>query len=174
MAKQMKTIAIWSFLLTLLLVLIYQINAGSIFMTCAITFGTIAYHFWMRLFVGFIFDLTLKNRVDYHRKWFQVSLLEQRLYKKLNVKKWKGKMPTYDMDVFDKRKHSWDEIAQAMCQAELVHETIMLLSFVPILAYLWFGALEVFIITSILAAGFDGMFVIIQRFNRSRVINMIK
>ena len=61
-----------------------------------------------------------------------------------------------------------------MCQAELVHETIMLLSFVPILAYLWFGALEVFIITSILAAGFDGMFVIIQRFNRSRVINMIK
>ena len=83
-------------------------------------------------------------------------------------------MPTYDPEAFDKRKHSWDEIVQVMCQAELVHETIILLSFVPILAHIWFGALEVFIITSVLAAVFDGTFVIIQRFNRPRVINMLK
>lgn len=174
MAKIMKTIAIVSFAITILLLLFYNWTENSVLLALVITFAVNTYHFVMRLAVGTAWDTVLHNRVDYQKKWFQVSELEKKIYKKLKVKNWKSKMPTYDETAFDKKIHTWDEIAQAMCQAELVHETIMILSFVPILASVWLGALPVFLITSILAAGFDGMFVVMQRFNRPRIIRMIK
>ena len=96
------------------------------------------------------------------------------MYKKLRVKKWKNKMPTYDEKIFDPLLHTWDEIAQAMCQSELVHKTIVVFSFLPLVAVLWFGAFPVFLITSIAAAYCDMMFVIMQRYNRSRILKMIK
>lgn len=174
MAKIMKTIAIVSFAITILLLLFYNWTENSVLLALVITFAVNTYHFVMRLAVGTVWDTVLHNRVDYQKKWFQVSELEKKIYRKLKVKNWKGKMPTYDETAFDKNIHTWDEIAQAMCQAELVHETIMILSFVPVLASVWLGALPVFLITSILAAGFDGMFVVMQRFNRPRIIRMIK
>ena len=61
-----------------------------------------------------------------------------------------------------------------MCQAELVHEMIVVLSFVPIVAGVWFGAYPVFVITSALAAMLDLMFVMVQRYNRQRVIKLMK
>ena len=61
-------------------------------------------------------------------------------------------MPTYDSSLFDTKIQSLQEIVQAMCQAELVHETIVVLSFVPIVAGVWFGAYPVFVITSALAS----------------------
>lgn len=90
----------------------------------------------------------------------------------MNIKKWKNKMPTYNIDIFDISKHSWDEIAQAMCQSELVHETNIIFSFLPMIASIWFGAFAVFFVTSILSAVFDLMFVFMQRYNRSRILKM--
>ena len=55
-----------------------------------------------------------------------------------------------------------------------MHETIVVLSFVPIVAGVWFGAYPVFVITSALAAMLDLMFVMIQRYNRQRVIKLMK
>ena len=83
-------------------------------------------------------------------------------------------MPTYDSTLFSPQKHTWDEIAQAMCQAELVHEVILVLSFAPIIATVWWGAFAVFLITSIFAACMDLSFVMMQRYNRPRVLQMIK
>lgn len=40
------------------------------------------------------------------------------------------KIPTYVPDLFDPRKHTWDQIQQATCQAESDHEKIAVLSFV--------------------------------------------
>ena len=51
---------------------------------------------------------------------------------------------------------------------------IVVLSFVPIVAGVWFGVYPVFVITSILAAMFDLIFVMIQRYNRQRVIKLMK
>ena len=51
---------------------------------------------------------------------------------------------------------------------------IVVLSFVPIVAGVWFGEYPVFVITSILAAMFDLIFVMIQRYNRQRVIKLMK
>jgi hypothetical protein len=83
-------------------------------------------------------------------------------------------MPTYDSSLFDPALHTWDEIAQAMCQSELVHEWNALLSFLPLLAAIRFGAFWVFLITSLLSAGYDLLFVAMQRFNRPRVLRMIQ
>ena len=172
MAKTMKKIAVISFLLTVGFSILYQNITNSIVFSLTITFGTIAYHFIIRLLVGQIFNMIMHNKANYTKKWYQVSDFELKVYQKLKVKKWKNKMPTYDIDVFDVSKHSWDEIIQATCQSELVHETNVILSFLPVIASIWFGAFEVFLITSILSAAFDLLFVFMQRFNRTRIIKM--
>ena len=140
----------------------------------AITFGTYFYHFAMRLLVGHILDRIKQNKANYHKAWYQPRAWEVKLYKQLNVKKWKSNMPTYDSSLFDPKLHSWEEIAQAMCQAELVHEVIATLSFLPLLAAIPFGSFFVFLFTSLLAALFDLSFVIMQRYNRPRILKLIK
>lgn len=170
MAKIMKCIAGISGILCVLFWMMNDNFSGDIWLTLAITFTTISYHFCMRLVVGFVYDRVMNNQADYSRAWFRVSDMENRIYRFLKVKKWKHKMPTYDPDAFSTEKHTWDEIAQAMCQAELVHEVIAVLSFVPIIMTIWWGAFEVFLITSILAACIDLSFVMMQRYNRPRVL----
>lgn len=170
MAKTMKRIAVISFVLTVCFCLVYMHGKNDIVLSFAITFGTIAYHFIIRLLVGHLFDFKMKNHADYTKKWYQVSNGEMKFYQKLKVKKWKNKMPTYDEDTFDVSKHSWEEIIQATCQSELVHETNVILSFLPIVASVWFGAFEVFFITSVMGACFDLSFVFMQRFNRTRIL----
>jgi len=140
----------------------------------AITFGTCFYHFAMRLAVGYALNCIMQNKADYHKAWYQLRAFEPNLYKLLHVKKWKGNMPTYDSSCFDPKQHSWEEIAQAMCQAELVHEMIVILSFLPLLAAIPFGAFPVFFVTSLLSAMYDLSFVIMQRFNRPRIIRLIE
>ena len=167
MARGMKVAALVSAALTVVFALAHA-------EPLAITAGTFAYHLLMRLAVGFVFDRTLNNRVDYRRRWFRLHRFEVKLYDRLQVGKWKAALPTYDPEAFDRHRHSWDEIAQAMCQAELVHEVIAVLSFVPAAASVWLGAPAVFIVTSVLAAAFDLLFVVIQRYNRPRVLKIVE
>ena len=119
---------------------------------------------------GTLLQAVMQNRADYGRRWYRVGKREMAVYEALKIKRWKRRMPTYDNALFNPQLHSWDEIAQAMCQAELVHETIVVLSFLPIAGGIWFGAYPVFIITSVLAAGYDLLFVMMQRYNRQRVL----
>lgn len=167
MARTMKAAAIVCVTLTVVFALLHLTAP-------AITAGTFSYHLLMRLAVGLIFDLTLNNHVDYAHPWFRLRRFETALYDHLQVGKWKAALPTYDPEAFDRHQHSWDEIAQAMCQAELVHEVIAALSFLPIVASLWLGATVVFVVTSILAAAFDLTFVVIQRYNRPRVLKIVE
>lgn len=173
MAKLLKLTAAFFLAGTVILFLWHQSYPSDNLLSLTITFGTIAYHFIMRLLVGLAFRTAMHNRADYRKQWYRVSKRELAIYEKLRVKKWKSKMPTYDPPLFDPQIHSWDEIAQAMCQAELVHETIIVLSFLPIVGGIWFGAYSVFIVTSILAAWLDAMFVIMQRYNRQRVLKLL-
>lgn len=174
MAKGMKGIAFVSVCVTVLCAGLFWYTKAEVLLTLAITFGTIAYHFLMRLIVGGLINGLMHNRMDVSRPWFSEKKFEKKLYQKLRVKKWKGHMPTYDPEVFSAEKHSLDEIAQAMCQAETVHEVIFALSFLPLVATVWFGAFPVFLITSLCAAAFDGAFVIVQRYNRPRVLRLAK
>ncbi|HIY00608.1 MAG TPA: hypothetical protein IAA26_01980 [Candidatus Blautia faecipullorum] len=173
MKKIIITIAILSVICTAVCFFLYEESGSKAILAAAITFLTTAYHFLMRLAVGFMFDRIMANKADYTKRWYQCKAWEKKIYKRLNVKHWKRLLPTYDTSLFDPKKHSWDEIAQASCQAELVHETIVLLSFIPIVFSIRFGAVMVFIITSVLAALFDLAFVMIQRYNRPRIIRLI-
>ena len=173
MAKIVKGIAAFSLAATVILAISYKVTSSGILLPLAITSGTIAYHFVMRLMVGLAFHATMQNKADYRKRWYQVSKREMAVYEKLKVKQWKRRMPTYDPALFDPRLHTWEEIVQAMCQAELVHETIAVLSFLPILAGIWFGEYPVFIVTSVLSAACDMVFVIMQRYNRQRVTKLL-
>ena len=173
MAKIVKGIAAFSLAATVILAISYKVTSSGILLPLAITSGTIAYHFVMRLMVGLAFHATMRNKADYRKRWYQVSKREMAVYEKLKVKQWKRRMPTYDPALFDPRLHTWEEIVQAMCQAELVHETIAVLSFLPILAGVWFGEYPVFIVTSVLSAACDMVFVIMQRYNRQRVTKLL-
>ena len=160
MIKFLKAAPVVFLIGTIVTGILYQKTLLEIWLTIAITFGTTAYHFIMRWVVAFIYNSIMHNRADYRKHWYQVSKSEMKLYEKLHVKKWKNRMPTYNPSLFD--------------QAELGHETIVVLSFVPIVAGHWLGGYPAFIITSILAAMFDMMFVIMQRYNRQRILKLIK
>ena len=173
-AKIIKTFALILVILTILFTIIYHYSSNTVIMSMAITFGTISYHFVMRLAVGYIIDGIFHNNFDYNRKWFQEKKFEKHLYKVLKVKKWKDKMPTFAPEMLDLKVHTLEEIAGAMCQSEVVHSVIALLCFVPILATLIWGTFWVFFITSVLSACVEIMFVIMQRYNRPRIIKIIK
>ena len=82
-------------------------------------------------------------------------------------------MPTYDPAAFSMRNNSLEQIVYNSCVSEAVHEVIVLFSFVPLLfTFLW-GALPVFLITSMLAAAFDSCFVMMQRYNRPRLLRIL-
>ena len=174
MARTMRLTGILSLAGTLLLSALYRATSGGVWLSLAITCGTVAYHIIMRLLVGLAFNAGMQNRANYTSRWYQVSRREMAVYEKLKVKRWKRGMPTYDPSLFDPRTHTWEEIVQATCQAELVHETIAVLSFLPIAAGVRFGAYPVFIITSVLAAACDMTFVIMQRYNRPRLIKLME
>ena len=174
----MKKILLWltAFFVagTVLLSAFYRNTGCAVLLPLAITFGTIAYHAVMRLLVGLVFRVVMRNQADCEKRCYHVGKFEMNVYEKLNIKRWKRRMPTYAPALFDPRRHTWEEIAQTMCQAELVHETIVVLSFLPIAAGGWFGAYPVFIVTSILAAGCDMLFVMMQRYNRQRIMALLK
>lgn len=172
MAKTMKRISVITLLLTICSFVLYRMTNYRFLVPFTITFGTTAYHFTIRLMVGVGLNSVMQNKANYHKKWYQVSDFEMKLYQKLKVKKWKNKMPTFDMDAFDISKHSWDEIVQATCQSELVHEINIVFSFLPIAASVWFDSFWVFLITSTLGAMYDLLFVMMQRFNRTRILRI--
>lgn len=172
MPKVMKTITVLSFVLTITASLLFRFFSEDIFLTLAITCGTTFYHLGIRLLVGFLYNVGMKNHAEYTKKWYQPWPWESKLYKFLKVSVWKNKMPTYDLFSFSRKNYTWDEIAQVMCQSELIHETNIVLSFVPLVASNWFGSFPVFLITSVCGALFDLLFVIMQRYNRPRVIKI--
>lgn len=145
---------------------------GGIWLALAVTFGTTAYHLGARLLVGHAFDHWMGNRADLTRRWYQPRPWEEKLYCVLRVKSWKDRMPTFYPDEFSPEKHSLDEIAQTMCQSELVHETNVLISFLPLAAAIPLGAFWVFFITSLGGALFDLSLVILQRYNRPRILRL--
>ncbi len=173
----MKKMIVFSlFLLVGLLVfgIVYYFVRISVLLTFAIIFGTCFYHFGMRLVVGHGIDAIFRNKINYNRWWFQERKYEMKFYNFLRVKSWKKHLPTYKPEYYDMRKHSIEEIIQATCRSEIVHEVSMVLSFVPVIFTIWFGALAAFLITSSLAYCFDSIFVIIQRYNRPRLRRLLK
>ena len=167
----MKAIAAVTGLVTVVLMVVYRfVPRGWVFST-TITTGTTFYHFAMRLLVGTIVPKCMRYPAT--GKWFLQKSFEPKLYQFLKVKLWKDHMPTYDPASFSLRDNSLEQIVYNSCVSEAVHEVIVLFSFLPILfTFLW-GALPVFLITSLLAAAFDSCFIVMQRYNRPRLLRIL-
>lgn len=149
---------------------LYFITNNSVCFAAAVTFLTIFYHISMRLLVGYI----MPHSFTYTQFWFTEKSFEKPLYKKLRVKKWKGRMPSYNPNSYSVENNTLSDIAKTMCRNEVTHEINALLSFVPLIFILPFGAAFVFIITSVVAAAVDMMFAVMQRYNRPRIVKLIE
>lgn len=153
---------------------VFLITKNALAETVTITIGITLYHFVMRLAVGTIVNFIMKNRANHKNIWFRQKSFENKLYKLICVRKWKKYLPTYSPDTFDPSQKTVKEIVGATSQAEIVHEIIMALSLLPITLIPFLGGAAAVIITSVLAMLFDSLFVILQRYNRPKLIKVME
>ena len=114
----------------------------------------------------------LGKRIHYSLPWFRPKRFEKALYARLGVKRWKSHIPTYNYDEFSLSKHTQEEVIQNMCYAEAVHEVIFAASYLPVLLGLMFSHVLLFLVTSCLFSIVHLFFVIVQRYNRPRLVRL--
>ena len=153
---------------------IFAATKNAIVEVVTITIGVTLYHFAMRLIVGTVVNFIMKNKANHENVWFREKSFEKSFYKLIGVRKWKKYLPTYSPDTFDTDQKTVKELIGATCQAEIVHEIIMILSLLPMILLLFFSGAVAFILTSVLAMLFDSLFVILQRYNRPRLVRVMK
>lgn len=152
---------------------VFLITKNDILETVTITIGITLYHFVMRLAVGTTINFLMKNSADHNSVWFRPKRFESRLYNRIWVRKWKKYLPTYNPDTFDTTQKTVQELVGSTCQAEIVHEVIMVFSLFPIILIPFLGGAAALIITSVLAMLFDSVFVILQRYNRPKLVKVM-
>lgn len=168
----MKSMTVFSAVCTIVSIWLNWRNDSVAWMTIAITAGTFFYHFAMRLSVGLAVNHLFKRTLNYKAKWFLLRQWEPGLYNAIKIKQWKNKLPTYYPQNFSLQSHSVPELLQTMCIAEIGHELMIVLSFVPLILSIWFGAFGVFLTTSLCAGAMDLVFVLVQRYNRNRLVKI--
>lgn len=170
MKKIFNIAVLLSIIFLILSLTIFLIQQNKLTIALFATFLTISYHLIMRWIVGNIIEPLLK--INPNNKWFHQTRFEKHFYKLLKVKQWKKHLPTYDLKLFDLKTQSIDSIIQHMCRAEVIHELMCILSLMPILFSLYFGDVLVFLITSIAAMTLELCFIIVQRYNRERLVKL--
>lgn len=171
----MICIALMSAAMTAILYLMYRVSGNGTAETVYITFLTMTYHLAMRLAVGEAVTLLYRNReFNLSSPVFHIFSFEEKLYARLGVKGWGKKVITAKPEQFDLRELSLEELLHNISQAELVHMIIMLLSFVPLLLIIPYGAPAVFVATSVAACLADLKYVMLQRCNRQKVMRIIE
>lgn len=73
MAVIMKRITLISVICTFFFFLLYQSLSMKLWFSLSITCGTVAFHFGIRLLVGFLYDLIMRNRGKYWKRWYQLK-----------------------------------------------------------------------------------------------------
>lgn len=144
---------------------------SEIVLWSGVTCFTIMYHLWLRIIMGNVNKLF---RIEYTMWWFKERKFEQPLYKLLHVKKWKDKALTYNPHLFSLKDYSLTDIANTMSKAEFDHLTNVLISMSTLLFSLIWGQFLIFALTAFAAIIFDAQFIIIQRYNRPRIVRLIK
>lgn len=145
---------------------------NKVILWTGITAFTIMYHFWVRIIMGNVSKL-FTNYINYNQWWFRERKFEKGFYKVLRVKDWKGKALTYNPESFSLKEHSLEEIANTMSKSEVDHWINEVISLSTILFAIPWGALRIFLITAMAAMIFDSQFIIIQRYNRPRIVRIL-
>ena len=150
-----------------------NIHRNTIILWTGIVTFTIMYHFWVRIIMGNVSKLFKKN-INYNQWLFRERKFEKKLYELLRVKDWKGKALTYNPESFSLKEHSLEEIANTMAKSEEDHWINEAISLSTLLFAIPWGALWIFLISAIVAMIFDSQFIIIQRYNRPRVVKILE
>ncbi len=146
------------------------VHHGAVLWTGITTF-TIMYHLWMRIIMG---NVTKLFKVSYKSWWFREKGFEKKLYQILRVKKWKGSALTYNPENYDLKSRTLTEIADTTAKSETDHWVNVLISASTLIFGLIWGMLWIFAVTAFAAALFDSQFIIIQRYNRPRLVKLIE
>ena len=153
---------------------VFAATKNAVVEAVTITVGVTLYHFVMRIAVGTLVNLIMKNKANHENVWFREKRFESRFYKLIGVRKWKKYIPTYSPDTFDASQRTVKELVGATCQAEIVHEIIMAFSLLPIALIPFFNGAAALIITSVLSMLIDSLFVVLQRYNRPKLVRVMK
>ena len=155
-------------------ILYYQnIYQNRVILWTGITAFTIMYHFWVRIIMGNVSKL-FKKYINYKQWWFKERKFEKKLYRILRVKEWKRNALTYNPESFSLKEHSLEEIANTMAKSEVDHWINEVISLSTLLFAIPWGEFWIFCITAIAAMIFDSQFIIIQRYNRPRIIKILE
>ena len=146
---------------------------NDIILWIGITAFTITYHFWGRIILGNVSKL-FKKHINYKQWLFKERKFEKKLYEILKVKKWKGKALTYNPEQFDLKQNSLEQILNTMTKSEVDHWINEAISISTMFFGLIWGQTWIFVITAIAAMIFDGQFIVIQRYNRPRIIRILE
>lgn len=131
----------------------------------------IMYHFWVRIIMG---NVTKLFEIDRNHWWFKELPFEKSLYKLLCVKSWKGKALTYNPEHFSLKLHAPQEIADVTAKSEVDHWVNEVISVSSIFFSLLWGEFWIFLLTAVAAMIFDAQFIIIQRYNRPRLLRLME
>lgn len=148
--------------------LCYRFREAEWCFILAIVAATTCYHLVVRLAVIWLVKLFSDKYYSFDNFWLRQKKWEGKLYKLLKVRFWKNKFPAY----FELR-NGLKNVFQATCVAEIAHTVIIPLSFLPLVfAIIWGDVADiiVFAITGALAGTVDLMMLIVQRYNRPRLI----
>ena len=159
-------------------VLAYAAWRRPVCYTLAITFGTASYHFLIRLLVGWLVLLCMPKYVDAQGWWFRPKKCEQRFYRLIRIKAWKDKVPTYNPDSFSVSKDRLHDLVRTMCVSEAGHEIMLVCGYFSVLFCFitgdWHTDVWIFLATAFAAGLFDFVFVLLQRYNRPRLVRLLK
>ncbi len=165
-------IALSAVIATTCLTLYYaDIVQNIVCMWTGVVFFTAVYHLWLRLIMG---NLTKLFNIKYTMWCFKERAFKKSIYKFFHVKTWKNNVPTYNPELFSLKDYSLYDIANTMCKVETDHIVNIFISLSTLLFSILWGQLWIFALVAILAILFDSQFIMIQRYNRPRVIRILK
>lgn len=152
----------------------YTGNTDSliVFWIGMVTF-TIMYHFWVRIIMGNVLKL-FKKHITYKQYFFKEKKFEKKFYDLIKVKSWKDKVLTYAPQEFDLKENSLETVANNMAKAELDHWINSLISISTISFGFISNVFWPFIVSAIFAMAFETQFIVLQRYNRPRVVKIIQ
>ncbi|MDE7230769.1 MAG: hypothetical protein K2N56_09855 [Oscillospiraceae bacterium] len=173
MSSIKKTIYIISAVCLVFMFAFYKLfvdNRNDVCLFMGILFMTAAYHLIVRLVIGTFGDAALEKGIDPDNHWFADSNAEQSVYRAIGVKSWKNKLPAPEPWKFSVKRRSLEDIVAESCRTEVVHEAGVIASLLSVLLTVPFGYLWFFILTAVLGGIFDLVFIIVQRYNRPRLM----
>lgn len=147
-------------------------NSLVVFWIGMVTF-TIMYHFWVRIIMGNVLKL-FKKHITYKQYFFKEKKFEKKFYDLIKVKSWKDKVLTYAPQEFDLKENSLETVANNMAKAELDHWINSLISISTISFGFFSNVFWPFIVSAIFAMAFETQFIVLQRYNRPRVVKIIE